>query len=222
MKYNIVEDGLDCLLQPLFYELHAYKKGIKGFIKQILGIQIRKYGYSQYVKTIEVNNKIGVKVVSEKKLIEENRKNMFSKLKESDKSKILDIFIKEKIIFYNDKKTLLLLTQPLFVDGKLKSELSQIEMYKEMISEYSAYQLVIKPHPRDKIDYKKYFENCLAIIDSTVPAEVLSFIDAIDFDLAITAYSTSIADLDFVKEKVTFGSDYVINFEKTLNCTKMK
>ena len=77
-------------------------------------------------------------------------------------------------------------------------------MIKSYCKEYK--NIIIKPHPRDEVEYN--FENCITI-DKAIPIEILNFNKNIKIDKAITVFSTAIDGIDFVKEKINLGFDYI-------------
>ena len=50
----------------------------------------------------------------------------------------------------------ILLTQPYAIDGHMTEE-EQMNVYRKIVSHYGEDNVVIKPHPRDKCDYKVFF-----------------------------------------------------------------
>lgn len=67
--------------------------------------------------------------------------------------------VTERVI-KGEKKQMILFTQPLFKDGFVKSEMEQLIVYKNIINEYyeKNFQVTIKPHPRDNIEYSNLIE----------------------------------------------------------------
>ena len=79
------------------------------------------------------------------------------------------------------------------------------EVAKEIVRDYcQGYQVVIKPHPRDDIDYKKLFADCV-VIKGKFPIEVLNFIDGIHFKKAVSIITSVMGSIEFVDEKINIG-----------------
>ena len=76
---------------------------------------------------------------------------------ESKKELILRIFnIDEECMDRFRSCKVILLTQPYAVDGHMTEE-EQMNVYRKIVSHYGEDNVVIKPHPRDKCDYKSFF-----------------------------------------------------------------
>ncbi len=81
-------------------------------------------------------------------------------------------------------------------------------MYKYILKKFEGKNLIIKPHPRDEIDYKKIFNDSV-ILKRTYPIEILNFVNNISIKRCITAFSTSIDGINFCEEKIKLGYDFV-------------
>ena len=101
-------------------------------------------------------------------------------------------------------KTHIILTQPLSKDGYISEE-EQIHIYRQIIEKYSFFSLVIKVHPRDTIDYRKYFSD-IFVFDKPIPMQLLLFIGGLNFKKAITLFSTSINYFPDTVEKEWIGT----------------
>lgn len=123
-----------------------------------------------------------------------NLKKLWKLKTKENKKKILNIFDLplEKLEILK-KRSEILFTQPLSEDGTL-SEKEKIELYKQIIEKYDKTKLVIKKHPREKTDYKKYFEE-VEVLEQIFPAELLEILE-IKFEKAITIFSTAALTVD--------------------------
>lgn len=125
-----------------------------------------------------------------------NLKELWNKKAEEEKKEILDIFgFDENLINKIKNKKNILFTQPLSEDGFISEE-EKMKLYKKIVSNYLQKDLVIKIHPREKTDYKKYFPE-IEILNQSFPAELFDLLD-IKFEKAITIFST--AALGFSKD----------------------
>lgn len=101
----------------------------------------------------------------------------------------------------------LLLTNPLYNDGFLISEERQINIYKDIIRDYFTHPVLIKPHPRDNVDYQRYFPECI-VIDKGISSELLSFNQNLRLGTAFTVYSTSCSAFQEKAERIIVLEDY--------------
>ncbi len=228
IKYHLIEDGLDA-----FYYIKGnfkyrttflnpdFKYRIKKIIKKILHIGYDFFGQSKYVIDIEVNDKSKI-FIKNKNVVEVPRKELFSKINEDDKLLIYNIFMNDNIDMTKKGKKILLLTQPLFVDKMVLSMKDQIDIYTQIINDYiKDYDVYIKAHPRDNFDYKK-INNKVNIVSKNIPIEILNYNKNVNFDKAITITSSSLEQLNFVKDKIALGFEFLEsrrNNENSSICT---
>lgn len=194
--YIIIEDGL------INYQKKGSVLGVE-FIKAILRFQNPFYkgcGYSKYVKKIyltglaEIPNEIKNKV----EIVE--IKKLWNLKKQEEKYRILKLFncsidLLEKL---SDRK-IILYTQPLSEDSIL-SEDEKVELYSRIIRNYQEENIVIKKHPREKTDYKKYFKK-VKVFEEIFPAEFLELYE-IRFDKSVTIFSSAV--LSCKSKKIDF------------------
>jgi hypothetical protein len=123
---------------------------------------------------------------------------------EQKKRSITDIYdISEADVAILSKKTHIILTQPFSIDGFI-SEQEQIKIYGDIIEQYELTCLVVKPHPRDRVDYTKYFPG-IYVFDKIVPMQLLTLL-GIRFKKAITIFSSSFGSFPYTLEKEWVGS----------------
>lgn len=203
IKYYLIEDGLDCYKKNYTY---LNKSKVKRIIKKLV------YGYEGFVSSkniisIEVNSIDGITIKSNK-FIEVSREEMFNKLSDEEKKEICEIFLNDLSVL-NLSNYSMIITQPLHKDGLVETEEKQVELYKDIIKKYLRNdKIIIKVHPRDKINYKKYFKECL-IIDKPFPIELFNFYPDIRFDKVISISSTSVDFLKNAKSKITLGWEWL-------------
>ncbi|WP_299007968.1 glycosyltransferase family 52 [uncultured Shewanella sp.] len=84
----------------------------------------------------------------------------------------------------------LLLTQPLNEDNNC-TEQDKILGYSKLMKEYNLNEkeIIIKPHPKEKTDYKKHFPNAI-VINKDFPVELVALF-GIKFNHVITLFSTA-------------------------------
>lgn len=210
IKYNLIEDGLNSLTIIDKYIDVNYSRKIR--ILSFLNLYILCYGQSLQCKSIEVNNKEGLKIPN-RKIVELPREQLLLKLSEENKKDIYSIFINRNsinIIEGRKKNSVLLLTEPLYIDKRVETEEEQINIYSDIINNYikENENIFIKAHPRDYTNYLKLNKN-ITIIEKDIPMEVLNFNSNITFDKVITITSTAINGIQFAKEKVILGFEYL-------------
>lgn len=212
INYNLLEDGLDCYKN--IDRIYRYNYNIYEKIKRFLGFGLYRFGNSKYSKTIEVNDKKDINLPIKNKLIEVPRKELFERLTEKQKKLILGIFLQEDDIIKVIKgNSTLVITQPLFEDKLVDSKEKQIKIYKDIVQNYSIGKVIIKPHPRDTLNYEKYFKDCIVIKEKYIPLEILNFIPNLKIKRAVTVFSTAIQSIDYCDEKICFGIEWAINHE---------
>lgn len=89
----------------------------------------------------------------------------------------------------------IILTQPMYVDGVMTKE-EQIDIYRQMTEKYGAENCIIKPHPRDLIDYDKVFPD-VVFFNKSIPMRLLA-IFGVNYDNVVTVNSS--AALSFGKD----------------------
>lgn len=220
INYHLIEDGLNFFtyfykyyqLPPSMYDVRHWKMRLKNF----LGIGHRAWGASPYATDIEVNSLEGI-TVDKSKMFAVPRQELYASLTAEDKRTLYNVFCAQEVAGGSAaKKSLLLCTQPLCEDGQLASLELQRRVYADIICDYTAagYEITIKPHPRDTVDYGPLCEqyHCL-LVDRFIPTEVLNFNDQISYDLALSVTTTAIEMLQFVKERKYLGFEYLEKYK---------
>ena len=212
--YHLIEDGVDFLIDidktPSVIDLPPTNKFV-FFLKYFFNIGYLPCGQGRYCKSIEVNKNTGLKI-THKNIIEKPRAAMIDSLNIKEKKHIFDIFVRTEMLSYSHagRKTALVLTIPLYSDGYVYEMDMQRQIYDDLISELKEkeYLIVIKPHPRDVMDYVTMYPD-LSFIDKSVPTEVLNFKSELRFDLAVTILSSSILHIKIAGEKIRHGYSYM-------------
>lgn len=211
IPYHALEDGLDCLKNGDL--AHLDNMGhfeIKAFLSQKLNLIFIQNGFGKYCLDMEVNDISAIAIPFEK-YVEVPRKKLVENLSKADKKILLNVFVKDmdklkRALEDTNVKTALILTEPLCaLDVRKKIFHDIADRYKD------EYTLIFKPHPRDELDYRKEFPE-YTIIDKTVPMEMLNFMDGYKIDLVVGVF-TELGALDFAKEKVRLGADFMDLYE---------
>ena len=107
-------------------------------------------------------------------------------------------------------REILLLTQPWNEDcytypEKNFTEADKIELYKTILEGYDEKQVIIKTHPRECTDYRRFFPEAL-VIDTPTPMELFLLV-GLKITKAITVNSSSIHTFDDCVEKILLGTE---------------
>ena len=211
--YHLLEDSLDCFRfidQSCFFYM-ANQHAVKQLMKKFLHYGYQYCGNSPYTISVEVNNKENLKI-SNKKIKVVCREQLFTNLQERQIEIINQIFNAgniEQLVDYS----ILILTQPFYQDGLVDSEQKQIILYKQITKEFGkkGMTIYIKPHPRDMLDYKKFFLDAV-ILDKNMPVEILNINKKMEsFQSVITVSSTAINNLCFTEKRIVLGNSYLKN-----------
>ncbi|MDD6202492.1 MAG: glycosyltransferase family 52 [Lachnospiraceae bacterium] len=210
--YHAIEDGLDCIstYDTARYDNRGHFK-LKAWMAAHNMIFIQN-GYAKYCIDMEVNN-ISVLPYPIPKYIEKPREELTANLSDEDKRTLVSLFmenlskLEEQLAACpKDKPRILLLTEPL-------CELNVREkIFRDIIRDYCLDGVVlIKPHPRDILDYKSVFPNQI-VIEGKFPMEVLNFIPGLTFDKVISVFTVPNA-IRFAGEIVYLGEDFMDRYE---------
>lgn len=183
---------------------------LQKFILSCFGETIGTYGRDKKVKEIYLNapEKAPLDIIKKVKKLNINEK--WRMLKKEDKDKITKIFGVSNLDLKDYNEKIILITQPLSEQGFITEE-EKIDIYKKILSNYKDEEIIIKVHPREKTDYKKFF-NC-KILNKEFPLEILNF-EGVRFKKAITLYSTAIDTFDYNLEKERLGTGISENLKR--------
>ena len=213
IEYNLLEDGLNSF--KIIDKYANVNYSLKSRILSLFNLNILPYGQSKYAKSIEVTSIENIKIPINKVKVFDNR-IMIDKLKNISKKKIYNVFCEDDITNENKHKNkILILTQPLYEDKFVNSETKQKEIYKSLINMFvdEKSQIIIKPHPRDFVNYDDIFDD-LVIINKNIPIEILNFNNEIKYKKVVTLFSTSVEGIQFADEKLEIGIEYIDEFQK--------
>lgn len=212
IRYHAVEDGLDCN-KDFDTVIHFNQKfwPLKRWMAK-KGLIFLENGYSRYAVDMEVNDLscIAYKHAGWKEV---PRKLLKEQLSDSDKETIFAVFIKNADVLIEQcsdlrKENVLILTQPL-----CSMDIRQ-QIFEDIIEKYAkGAQVLIKPHPRDTLDYKEKFKECL-VLEQKFPVEVLNFRPEIRFKKVISVITTAIDAIEFADEKINLGPDFLDLYEE--------
>lgn len=203
IPYHAVEDGLDCLRhKDAAHEDNEGHFGLKAFLAKHNFIFIQN-GYSKYCLDMEINDDSFISYQFDKYKVVP-RKPMELALNSEQKKKMLAIFLPdaEEITkkLQGCEDCILFLSEGFPADKSVREKVAI-----EVVGTYcEGSKVVIKPHPRDDVDYEKMFPECV-VIQGKFPIEVLNYIEGIHFNTAISIISSVMGSITFVDEKINIG-----------------
>ncbi len=214
--YHALEDGLDCIR---YYDTARYDNrgffGLKAWMaaRNIIFIQ---NGYAKYCLDMEVND-ISVLKYPCPKYIEVSRRGLVEGLGAEEKETLVSIFVENRERLEENLSSglghehkVLVLTEPL-CDLKTRERI-----FRDIIAEYGQVdgqkaQILIKPHPRDVLDYETLFSEYI-VLDGKFPMEILNYVRDLVFDRVVTVFTVPDAIL-FAKEKIYLDVDFMDRYE---------
>lgn len=207
--YHAVEDGLDCLknLDDAYVANHNHFQLKTWF--SLHNLIFIMNGWGKYCLDMEVND-ISKVPTSCPRLIEEPRKPLEQALTSEQKKLMIQAFIEdaedlmEQLAPTEDgTEFACFLTEPHPVDEEARKRvcLDVIEKYCK------GYRVLIKPHPRDMIDYTALCPDAV-VLRGRFPVEVLNFFEGLHIKLAVSILTTAMNNMDFVEEKLNLGASF--------------
>lgn len=212
--YHALEDGLNCIQ---YYDTARYDNrghfGLKAWMAAHNLIFIQN-GYGKYCIDMEINDKSVVPYPC-KKYIEVPRAKLVDRLTKEDKDILIRLFIEnmDELLMQlkqGAKDKILVLTEPLCeLDIRKRLFSDVIEEYGEI--EGKKGQILIKPHPRDILDYEKEF-SAYIILNAMFPMEILNFIPNLRFKRVVSV-ATVPNGIKFADEVIFLGEDFLDRYE---------
>ncbi len=214
IPYHALEDGLDCIstYDTARYDNRGHFK-LKAFLASLNLIFIQN-GWAKYCLDMEVNDLSALPYPCPK-YVEKPRRELTEGLGEAEKETLVRLFIEnmdeiQKKLDMGGKNKVLLLTEPLCgLDVRERIFRDCIEQYGKLDGEESV--VLIKPHPRDALDYRKAFPEYI-VLDGRFPMEVLNYIKGLRFRRVISVF-TVVHAIQFAEEIVYLGEDFMDQYE---------
>ena len=212
---NIIEDGLANYTQNICkpHKINPAIEKILHFFGVYFLNECETYGTHECIKNVYLTKNHDIPLIKDKiKVI--NVEKLWKELDYKEKDKILQIFNinYDNITFKNN--TALILTQP-FSEDNLLTLNQELCIYENLIEKFSDYSIIIKPHPRDKKNYKKIFSN-VELIDSYFPIELLNLFD-INPTIVISVTTASLLNFKNCKMYVYEGDLYTDELNNVRN-----
>lgn len=214
--YHALEDGLDCIR---YYDTARFdNRGhfkLKAWMAAHNLIFIQN-GYAKYCLDMEVND-ISVLPYPCPKYKEQSRKELTERLTPEGKKLLVSLFIENREALEetlcsgsHHEHKVLVLTEPLC------SLAVREQIFRDIIEEYGQIegkkaQILLKPHPRDILDYRQLFGEAI-VLDGKFPMEILNYVEGLVFDRVVSVFTVPDAIM-FAKEKVFLGEDFMDRYE---------
>ena len=212
--YHAVEDGLDCIR---YYDTARYdNRGHFEFkawmaARNLIFIQ---NGYGKYCLDMEVND-ISVLPYPCSKYKEVPRIGLVERLTQRDKDILIRLFVEDmdtllRQLQQGEKDKVLVLSEPL-CDLTVRRQI-----FSDIIRDYTVIdgrqaQVLIKPHPRDVLDYRKEFPQHI-VLDGKFPMEILNYIPGLSFKRVVSVFTVPNGIL-FADEILFLGEDFMDHYE---------
>ncbi len=212
IKYHALEDGLNS--GKLDNQAMLANKGawtLKRFMSG-LGLIFIESGYSRYCIDYIVND-ISANYMPPRNIVEAPFDEMWKKLSKSDHNTMAEIFIEDIANLRSElsakgaeKPKVMILTEPLCeLDVRKK-------LFEDIINRYARdYSVIIKPHPRDILDYEKEFPEVI-VLKGRFPMEVINDVDDLQVDKLVSVI-TQIDGIRFAKEIEYLGMEFLDKYE---------
>ena len=210
--YHALEDGLDTLKYcDQARVTNRGHFGIKAWMAARNLIFIEN-GYAKYCLDMEVND-ISACPNPLPNFIEQPRNAMYDRLRPEDKRLLVKVFLEniEQLEEQLENAPVempknLILTEPLCALDVRE------QIFRDVIDEYCKDAVaIIKPHPRDELDYKNVFKDQI-VIEGKFPMEVLNFIPEMKFDKVISVFTVP-GSIQFSGEVIFLGQDFMDKYE---------
>lgn len=214
IHYHAVEDGLNCIQ---YYDTARYDNrghfGLKAFLaaRNLIFIQ---NGYGKYCLDMEVND-ISVLTYPCKKYKEVPRAKLVERLTKEDKDILVRLFIEDLDglvgqLNQGARQKVLVLSEPL-CDLKVRRQIFADIMEEYGVIDGKPAQILIKPHPRDVLDYQKEFPQHI-VLNGRFPMEILNYIPDLSFERVVSVFTVP-NGIKFAKEIVFLGEDFMDKYE---------
>ena len=205
--FELLEDGLLCYVDnyPVVWE-NRRLHGIKKFLLGPVFASHQKIGEEKTCIKIHLTGLKDADILRDSRAVIQSFPSLWNKSSPSKKNKILEIFgINREMLEGLRGKKWIIVTQP-FSEGNVISEESKIKIYKKIVDFiHDDTSVVIKPHPREKTDYEKYFPGVI-VFKSKAPIQLFSLC-GIQFENICTVCSTAAYGFPYDYNLYYFGTE---------------
>ncbi|MCR4763342.1 MAG: GNAT family N-acetyltransferase [Lachnospiraceae bacterium] len=223
IRYHALEDGLNCdKLDDMARLSNAGAFRLKALLAK-LGLIFIPNGYSRYCMDYEVND-LSVNPDFPANTVAVPRRPLMDRLTAADHSFLAEVFLPDAdglraLMAGCRKPVAMILTEPL-------CELPvRARLFGDLVERYTAdYDVIIKPHPRDGLDYNALFADrmpAVYILTGRFPMEALD--DLEEFRVAkLVSVITQVDDVRFAAVIDYMGLDFLDRYEDPAVHRKME
>lgn len=205
--YTFTEDGPTGFKswekQQVFVNCWAFKDSVKNknVVKRFILLNLNPicggiFANNDLCDELLLTSNYVPKFAQTKKITHINLKEKWDNSSEKKRNFILNVF---NISAYDIKKlqsrNIIVFTQPFFEDGEVPTIEEHIEVYRKVTKNYNLKDVVFKTHPRETINYKKYF-NEIEVFNKPIPFQLLS-LAGVKFKEAATVCSSSVLGIPY-------------------------
>ena len=203
-EFFLLEDGV------INYSTEIWRSWERKWWKRLLTKTIKllyvPLGYSDAVNGIYLSGILPIPEIIKLKVRKVNISELWLRLGENEKNHMINFFCGETEL-NSPCGTIIILSQCVSEDN-LMTEEEKIEIWTHVIKRYGEENVVLKCHPREKTNYKKYFPN-ITLIDSPCPFQLLELLGW-HFEEAITLFSSAIFSLpDNIRKMILVPLDHL-------------
>lgn len=200
--FNLIEDGwANYILSHSNWEKYKHSM-IRKLLLHTPFVHI-PYGQSGHVSTVYMTGLSAIPQEIRHKVKLVNMKKLWEQCTPQRKQAVFDFFGVTKADREEEGRPVLILTQPLSEDGFMP-ESDKIDIYKNVIRQYGESNILIKPHPREKTNYRSVFPRC-AVLNFFFPVELLALSGG-SIKTVVTVFSTAIGAFENCN-KIMLGKD---------------
>lgn len=227
LKMNYIEDGPFVFdiweTSLLFKSWQAGKEAhpVKRLVRRLLygEYYLNPVGTSDMVKTIYSSHPTEKPYYKNKQYVVIDLPTAWEQSSKEKKEYLLSVYdITPADLAMLKSRDTIILTQPMYID-KVMSEQEQIDVYRRMVEQYGEANCIIKPHPRDLIDYGRLFPKAI-FFNKAVPMQLFAIL-GVNFRKVVTVNSSSAlsfgkdADIDWWAERLDYPK-IIVSGVKTL------
>lgn len=211
-RYHLIEDSYNFFQRlyetPQVRCLRTQSRYYK--IARLLNIGYFPLGHSILLKDVEVNENKHLQIPC-KKIVETPRKLLRERLTPKDLQTLSYIFDYEHSLDIDN--VALILTEPLYLEQKCNTQDEQLSIYKYVCEHFmtKGCNVLLKPHPRDQIDYSSLD---VIILKQCVPIELMFDLGVKDINCLFSISSSTSFSLP-AKHKYTINNQEIV--EITIN-----
>lgn len=190
--YQLLEDGLmNYNAYPWRYKTTLKRRVYALWQGPLSCLDIPYSGYEKNCIRIHLTGLVDSgEVYTSPKLLVQSFQNLWNKCNESKRNFINRVFgIDDKVCNQLKERKKILLTQPFSEDGFLSEE-EKMTVYATILDVIGRDDVVIKRHPREKSDYRRFFPQ-VEVFDLSVPMQLVMLND-ICFEEAYTIFSSAV------------------------------